>query len=83
MDSKGTTFEILKNHASTPTRKERFESNEQSKEGGQLKKFMEKCRVSDRDESCREVGSSKNSPRVRPGFIEPIRNGLRKEQNLI
>ena len=32
-DSKGTTFVILKNHANASIRKERLESNEQSKEG--------------------------------------------------
>ena len=36
-DSKGATFVILINHTSAPIRKERLESNEQSKKEGQSK----------------------------------------------
>ena len=36
-DSKGATSVTLKNHASVPVKKEKIESNEQSKKGGQLK----------------------------------------------
>ena len=36
-DSKGTTFVILINHTSTPIRKGKIETNEQSKEEGQPK----------------------------------------------
>ena len=43
-DSKGATFVILKGHASAPIRKERWESNEQSKEGGQPKSVCGKGR---------------------------------------
>ena len=37
----------------------------------------------DRVESFREVDSSKSRPRARPGFVKPIRNGLRKKQNSV
>ena len=31
----------------------------------------------------REIDNDENRSRVRPGFVKPIRNGLRKVQNLI
>ena len=34
-------------------------------------------------ESFREINSGEDHPRARPGFVKSIRNGLRKEQNLI
>ena len=34
-------------------------------------------------ESFREIDSGLDRPRARPGFVKPIRNGLRKVQNLI
>ena len=37
----------------------------------------------DRVKSFREIDSRDNCPRARPGFVKPIRNGLRKVQNLI
>ena len=37
----------------------------------------------DRVESFREVDRSKNHPKARLGFVRPIQNELRKEQNLI
>ena len=37
----------------------------------------------DRVKSFREISSSEDRPRSRPGFVKPIRNGLRKIQNLI
>ena len=37
----------------------------------------------DRVKSFREINSRQDCPRARPGFVKPIRNGLRKEQNLI
>ena len=37
----------------------------------------------DRVKSFREIDSRQNRPRARPGFVKPIRNGLRKVQNLI
>ena len=37
----------------------------------------------DRVKSFREIDSRENRPRSGPGFVKSIRNGLRKEQNLI
>ena len=37
----------------------------------------------DRVESFREIDGRADRPRARPGFVKPIRNGLRMEQNLI
>ena len=37
----------------------------------------------DRVKSFREINSRENRPRARTGFVKLIRNGLRKEQNLI
>ena len=45
--------------------------------------FMKKGGMPDRVESFGEINSRENRPRARPGFVKPIRNGLRKVQNLI
>ena len=45
--------------------------------------FMEKGGMPDRVKSFREINSTENFPRARPGFVKPIRDGLRKVQNLI
>ena len=45
--------------------------------------YVEKGRMPDRVKSFGEINIRENLPRVRPGFVKPIRNGLRKEQNLI
>ena len=45
--------------------------------------MMEKGGMPDRVESFREINSREDRPRARPGFVKPIRNGLRKIQNLI
>ena len=45
--------------------------------------FMEKSGMPDRVKSFREIDSRENHPRARHGFVKPIRNGLRKVQNLI
>ena len=37
----------------------------------------------DRVESFGEIDSRQDRPRARPGFVKPIRNGLRKVQNLM
>ena len=37
----------------------------------------------DRVKSFQEINSRQDRPRAQPGFVKPIRNGLRKEQNLI
>ena len=83
-DSKVTTFVILKNHTSTPIRKKRFMSpTSKARREASRNKFAEKGGVPDRVKSFKEINSRENRPRARPGFVKPIRNGLRKEQNLI
>ena len=37
----------------------------------------------DRVKSFREIDSREDRPRARPGFVKPIRDRLRKVQNLI
>ena len=37
----------------------------------------------DRVESFREINNSEDRLRARPGFVKPIRNGLRKKNKLI
>ena len=82
-DSKGTTFVILKNHASAPIRKKRLGPTSKARREANRNEFMEKGGMPDRVKSFREIDSRQNRPRARPGFVKPIRNGLRKEQNLI
>ena len=74
MDSKGTTFVILINHASAPIRKERSSSTSRASREASREKFVEKGGVSNRVESFRKVDSCENRPRARPGFVKPIRN---------
>ena len=45
--------------------------------------FVEKGRMPDRVKSFREINSRENRPRARPGFVKPIRNGLKKIKNLM
>ena len=83
MDSKKATFVILKNYTSAPVRKERFSPTSKAKREVSRNQFVEKGGISDRVESFREINSRQDRPRARPGFVKPIRNGPRKEQNLI
>ena len=76
-------FVILINHASAPIRKKRSSPTSKARREASRNEFMEKGRMPDRVESFREVNSRADHPRARPGFVKPIRNGLRKEQNLI
>ena len=69
-------FDKLRKHAYY---KGKIEFNEQSKERGSRNKFVEKCGIPDRVKSFREVDSSENHPKARPGFAKPVGNGLRKE----
>ena len=82
-DSKGTTFVILLNHTSAPLRRERLSPTSKARMEASRNQFVEKSRMPDRVDSFREIDSRQDRPRARPGFIKPIRNGLRKEQNLI
>ena len=81
-DSKGT-FVILINHRSTPIRKERLSPTSKARREVSRNKFVEKGGMPDRVKSFREIDSRQDRPRARPGFVKPIRNGLRKVQNLI
>ena len=82
-DSKGTTFVILIDHRSAPIRKERLSPMSKARREACRNEFMEKGRMPDRVKSFREIDSRENRPRVWPGFVKPIRNGLRKIQNLV
>ena len=73
---------ILKNHTSAPIRKERLSPTSKAKEAGR-NEFVEKSGMPNRVKSFREIDSRQDRPRARPGFVKPIRNGLRKVQNLI
>ena len=79
-DSKGTTFVILINHASAPIRIERLSPTSKARKKASRYEFMEKGGMPDRVKSFREIDSKKNRPRARPGFVKPIRNGLRKDR---
>ena len=81
--TKKTTFVILINHASAPVRKERLSPMSKARREASRNKFVEKGGMPDRVKSFREINSRQDRPRARPGFVKPIRNGLRKEQNLI
>ena len=83
MDSKGTTFVILINYASALIRKEGLSPTSKAMRETSQNEFMENGEVPDRAESFREVDSSEIRPRAWPGFVKPIRNGMRKEQNSI
>ena len=83
MDSKGTAFVILKNHTSAPIKKKRLSPTSKARREVSRNKFVENGGMPDRVKSFREIDSRENRPRARPGFVKPIQNGLRKEQNLI
>ena len=82
-DSKRAAFVILKNHTSTPVRKERLSPTGKARREASRNEFVEKGGMPDRVKSFREIDSRQDRPRARPGFVKPIRNGLRKVQNLI
>ena len=82
-DSKGTAFVILKNHRSAPIRKERLSPTSKARREASRNQLVEKGEVPDRVKSFGEIDSRQDRPRARPGFVKPIRNGLRKVQNLI
>ena len=45
--------------------------------------FVEKSGMPDRVKNFGEMNSRENRMRARPGFVKPIRNRLKKVQNLI
>ena len=82
-DSKGAAFVILINHASAPIRKERLSPTSKVRREASRNEFVEKGGMPDRVKSFPEINTGEDRPRSRPGFVKPIRNGLRKVQNLI
>ena len=82
-DSKGTTFVIFKDHRSASIRKERLSPTSKARREASRNKFVVKGGMPDRIKSFREIDSRQDRSRARPGFVKPIRNGLRKVQNLI
>ena len=73
----------LINHACAPIRKERLSPTSKARKEASRNEFMEKGGMPDRVKSFREINSREDRPRARPGFVKPIRNELRKVQNLI
>ena len=73
---------ILKNHTSAPIRKERLSPTSKARREASRNEFVEKGGMPDRVKGFREINSRQDRPRARPGFVKPIRNGLRKVQNL-
>ena len=82
-DSKGTAFVILINHTSAPIRKERLSLTSKARREASRNKFVEKGGMPNRVESFREIDSRQDHSRARTGFVKPMRNGLRKQKNLI
>ena len=74
---------ILKNYANAPIRKERLSLTSKARRDSSRKEFVEKGGVPDTVKSFREIDSRENRSRSRTGSFTPIRNGLRKVQNLI
>ena len=71
---------ILINQRKRAYQKGKIESNEQGKKEASRNEFVEKGGVPDRVESFREINGSEDRSSPRPGFVKPIRNGLRKER---
>ena len=76
------TFVILINHTSALIRKERLSPTSKARREASRNEFVVKGGMPDSVESFREIDSRQDRPRARPGFVKPIRNGLRKIQNL-
>ena len=74
---------ILIDHRSAPIRKERLSLTSKARRKASRNQFVEKGGMPDRVKSFGEINGRENRPRARPGFVKPIRNGMRKVQNLI
>ena len=74
---------ILINHRSAPIRKKRLSPTSKARREASRNQFVEKGGMPDRVKSFREIDSRQDRPRARPGFVKPIRDGLRKQRNLI
>ena len=82
-DSKGTAFVILINHTGAPIRRERLSPTSKARRQARRNQYVEKGGIPDRVKSFGEIDSRQDRPRARPRFVEPIRNELRKVQNMI
>ena len=82
-DSKATTFVILIDHRSALIRKKRLSPTSKARREASRNQFVEKGGMPDKVKSFREIDSRRDRCRAWPGFVKPIRNELRKEQNLI
>ena len=69
----------LKTQARAPIRKEKLSPTSKARRKTSRNEFMEKGGMPDRVKSFGEINSRKDRPRARPGFVKPIRNGLRQE----
>ena len=74
---------ILIDHTSAPIRKERLSPTSKARREPSRNEFLEKGEMPDKVERFRKIDSREDRPRALPGFVKPIRNGLRKIQNLI
>ena len=74
---------ILINHRSASITKERLSPTSKARREASRNEFVEKSGMPDRVKSFREIDSRQDRPRARPGYVKPIRDGLRKKQNLI
>ena len=74
---------ILINHASASKRKERLDPTSKARWETSRNKLVEKGGVPDRVKSFQEIDSREDRSRAWSGFVKPMQNGLRKEQNLI
>ena len=70
---------ILITHASALIRKERLSLTSKARREASRNEFVVKGGGSDRVKSFGEIDSRKDRPRARPGFVKPIRNGLKKK----
>ena len=82
-DSKGMAFVFLINHESASIGKDRLSPTSKARRETSRNQFVEKDGMSDRVKSFRKINSSRDCLRARPGFVKPMRNELKKEQNLI
>ena len=83
IDSKGATFVILINQKSAPIRRVRLSPTNKARREPSQNEFVEKGEMPDRVKSFQEINSRQDRPRVRPGFVKPIQNGLSKVKILI
>ena len=82
-DSKGAAFVFLINHISVPITKGRLSPTSKAKREASRNEFVKRAGCQTESKSFREIDSKQDRLRARPGFVEPIPDGLRKVQNLI